>query len=101
MKHYVIAEVNVTDDSWVPEYIQEVTKLIEQRGGRYLARTMKAQRMEGDRELPQLVALIEFPSQEIFQEWYASAEYQPYLQQRMNGASTQLIAVPGEDMAQS
>ena len=100
MNYYVIAEVNITDDSWVPEYIQEVTRLIEQHGGRYLARTPNTQRLEGERALPQVVALIEFPSQEALQAWYSSAEYQPYLQQRLSGGSTELTVVPGEDFAQ-
>jgi uncharacterized protein (DUF1330 family) len=94
---YVIVEINITDDSWVSEYIQEVTKMIGRYGGRYLARTPNAQRLEGERALPQVVALIEFPSQEALQAWYSSAEYQPYLQQRLNGASTELTLVPAED----
>jgi uncharacterized protein (DUF1330 family) len=100
MNYYIIVEINITDDSWVPEYIQEVTRLIGQHGGRYLARTPNLQRLEGERALPQIVALIEFPSQEALQAWYSSAEYQPYLQQRLRGASTELTVVPGEDFAQ-
>ncbi|MDP6040718.1 MAG: DUF1330 domain-containing protein, partial [Candidatus Latescibacteria bacterium] len=38
MGYYVVAEVNVTDDSWIPEYIENVTRIVEQHGGKYLAR---------------------------------------------------------------
>jgi uncharacterized protein (DUF1330 family) len=97
MNCYVIVEINITDDSWVSEYVQEVTKMIGRYGGRYLARTPNAQQLERKRALPQIVALLEFPSQEALQEWYSSAEYQPYLQRRLRGASTELTVVPGED----
>jgi uncharacterized protein (DUF1330 family) len=97
MSCYAFVELNITDDSWVTEYVQEVTKQIEQHGGRYLARTPNGQRLEGERAMPQVVALLEFPSQEVLQAWYASTEYQPYLQQRLKGASTEITLVPGED----
>jgi uncharacterized protein (DUF1330 family) len=97
MNYYLIVEITITDDSWVPEYVQEVTRMIGQYGGRYLARTPHTQRLEGERALPQVVALIEFPSQEALQAWYSSAEYKPYLQQRLRGATTELTVVPGED----
>jgi uncharacterized protein (DUF1330 family) len=98
MSYYAIVEINITDDSWVPEYIQEVTRMIGQHGGRYLARTPNARRLEGERVLPQVVALLEFPSQEVFQTWYSSADYEPYLQKRLSGASTEITVVPGEDV---
>ncbi len=99
MKYYVVAEVNVTDESWVPEYAENVTRMVEQHGGKYLARTPDSERVEGDRELPHVFVIIEFPSKEAATGFYSSAEYQPYLDKRKAGASTQLVLVPGEDFA--
>ena len=45
MKWYVVAEITLTDPSWVNEYIAAVTPMIQAAGGRYLARTPKAERM--------------------------------------------------------
>ena len=33
MSYYVIGEVNVKDDSWVPEYLKNVTRLVHRHGG--------------------------------------------------------------------
>jgi uncharacterized protein (DUF1330 family) len=99
MKHYVVAELDVTDESWVPEYLENVTKLVEQSGGTYLARTSNVERFEGERDVPQLFVIIEFPSKEAAAAFYSSAEYQPYLEKRKAGASTQLVLVAGEDIA--
>ena len=48
MKYYTVGEIEITDQSWVPAYVQNVTKLVEQRGGRYLARTSKIEKLEGE-----------------------------------------------------
>jgi uncharacterized protein (DUF1330 family) len=50
MKYYFIGEIEVTDQSWVPEYVSNVTGLVERSGGRYLARTPKIEKIEGERK---------------------------------------------------
>ena len=52
MKHYTVAELEVTDPSWVRDYVNDVTAMVEAHGGRYLARTGQAELFEGERELP-------------------------------------------------
>lgn len=49
MKHYAVAELNITEPSWIPAYVKRTTKLVEQHGGRYLARTPIAQMQAADR----------------------------------------------------
>lgn len=39
MKYYAIAEVSVTNPAWVTEYLAHVDQIVENYGGRYLART--------------------------------------------------------------
>jgi uncharacterized protein (DUF1330 family) len=39
MKYYAVADLDVTDPAWVLEYVNEVTPMVEGRGGRSLART--------------------------------------------------------------
>jgi hypothetical protein len=41
MKYYSVAEIEITDQSWIPAYVENITRLVEQGGGRYLARTSK------------------------------------------------------------
>ena len=47
MKQYVVAELDIMDEGWVPEYMENVTRLVEEYGGTYLARTTDVQRFEG------------------------------------------------------
>ncbi|HKG22237.1 MAG TPA: DUF1330 domain-containing protein [Blastocatellia bacterium] len=62
MKYYAVAETDIIDQSWVPAYIQNVTKLVEGHGGRFLARTSNIEKIEGERKPPQILLIIEWPS---------------------------------------
>ncbi|HEX6161462.1 MAG TPA: DUF1330 domain-containing protein, partial [Thermoanaerobaculia bacterium] len=64
MKFYAIAELDITDQSWVAGYLKDVTPMVERYGGRYLARTPKAEKIEGDRAPAQIYLLVEWPSRE-------------------------------------
>ena len=98
MKHYMIAELEVTDPDWVRAYVQNVTEMVERHGGRYLARTSKVEQIEGQRTPPQVVVLIEWPSKEIAQEFYDSEEYRPYRESRIEGANNEFVLIAGEDI---
>jgi uncharacterized protein (DUF1330 family) len=98
MKYYSVAEMEITDRNWIPEYVKNVTRLVEQRGGRYLARTSKVEKVEGERKPPQVFLIIEWPSKEAAEEFYNSEEYRPYRQSRINGAKNEFLLVAGEDM---
>ena len=101
MKHYVVVEIDIHDPIWVPAYVENVTKLVEQRGGRYLARTSNIQRLEGERKVPQLMVIIEWPSKEVAENFYRSDEYAPYLRSRLSGAQNELVLVAGEDITKT
>ncbi|MEW6735390.1 MAG: DUF1330 domain-containing protein [Acidobacteriota bacterium] len=101
MKYYCVAELDITDQSWVPAYIKNVTKLVEQHGGRYLARTSNIEKIEGERKTPQIFLIIEWPSKEAAYAFYDSDEYRPYLKSRIEGASSEFVLVAGEDIAKA
>lgn len=99
MKYYAVAELDVTDPAWVQEYVAKVTPMVEARGGRYLARTAKVDRLEGERPVPQVFLIMEWPSREAAEEFYESEEYRPYRERRRGGARNDFALVAGEDMA--
>ncbi|MGH2833149.1 MAG: DUF1330 domain-containing protein [Solirubrobacteraceae bacterium] len=98
MKHYMVAELDVRDPSWIRAYVENVTAMVERRGGRYLARTSAIEQIEGARTPPQVAVLIEWPSKEIAQEFYDSEEYRPYRESRIEGASNEFVLIAGEDI---
>ena len=46
MSYYAVAKVTVKDDAWIPAYIETVTALVHQHGGKYLARTSNIEQLE-------------------------------------------------------
>ena len=84
MKFYSVAEIEITDQSWVPEYVKNVTRLVEQRGGRYLVRTSKVEKIEGERNVPQVFLIIEWPSRDV----YSSITYGKPLSQLLGESSS-------------
>ncbi len=98
MKYYSVAELDITDQSWVRDYVQNVTRLVEQHGGRYLARTSNIEKIEGQRPAPQIFLIIEWPSKQAAESFYDSDVYRPYREKRLAGAKNEFLLVAGEDV---
>jgi uncharacterized protein (DUF1330 family) len=98
MKYYAVAELNITDQGWVSSYVENVTKMVELRGGKYLARTSNIEKLEGERAAPQIFLIIEWPSKDAALRFYESDEYRPYLKSRVEGAGGRLLLIAGEDI---
>jgi uncharacterized protein (DUF1330 family) len=99
VKYYFVAEMRITDRAWVASYVQAVTPMVERYGGRYLARTSRGEKVEGEREPLGISLLIEWPSREAAMAFYESDEYRPYRESRVAGSINEFILVPGEDVA--
>ena len=101
MKYYAVAEIDITDQSWVAEYVKNVTRMVEQHGGRYLARTSNVTKIEGERKVPQIFLLIEWPSKETAMAFYESEENRPYPERRIAGAKNEFSLVAREDLTRT
>ena len=99
MTVYVIADIKVTDDSWVPDYAANVHDIVHKHGGKYLSRTGNITTVEGESLDTTLVALIEFPSMEAVQDFASSEEYAPYAKARQEGSISRLHVLDDTDLA--
>lgn len=97
MKWYVVAELTVTDRAWTRPYVEQVTKMVEGHGGRYLSRTTNFEAIEPGASTPHLLLVIEWPSREHALRFYESAEYRPFRDSRLAGSRGSFYLVPGED----
>ena len=94
MAAYIIARINVTDWDQYKKYIAATPGVIEQFGGRFIARGGETVTLEGPEETHRVV-LIEFPSMEKAKEFYHSQEYQEVLKLREGAATASLVAIDG------
>lgn len=100
MKYYAVAEVNVTNPYWVPEYMAKIDQIVGSYGGKYLARTSNHELVEGNMPLHQTSVLLEFPSQVAAYGFYNSEEYKPLREARKTGSTGRFYFVAGEDGAE-
>ncbi len=99
MTVYVIADIKVTDDSWVPDYAANVHEIVHKHGGKYLSRSANITTVEGEGLDTTLVALIQFPSMEAVQAFANDPEYAPYAEARQGGSVSRLHVIDDTDVA--
>lgn len=95
---FLIGELEITDATWVPAYAAAVTPMVERYGGRYLARTPRVEALEGEWTEGRIAVVLEFPSRDRATAFYESAEYRPWLDERLAGSRMRLLLVEGEDV---
>ena len=99
MPHYFIAEVEVTDDAWVPDYAQTVHDIAAKHGGKYLARSGNITTLEGSADDLTLIAIIEFPDLVSAKAFADDPEYAPYSKARQAGSKSRIMVIDDTDLA--
>lgn len=99
MAVYLIADVKVTDDSWIPEYAANVHDIVHKHGGKYLSRSANITNMEGEPLDTTLIALLEFPSLEAAQAFAGDPDYAVYKKARIDGTVSKFNIIDDTDVA--
>ncbi len=99
MSVFLIADIKVTDDSWVPAYAANVHKLVEKHGGKYLSRSGNIETLEGEDKDSTLVALLQFPSRTALDRFTQDPAYGPYGQSRRAGSTSNFHIIDDTDIA--
>tara|TARA_Y100000588_G_C13821714_1_gene739691 strand:- start:85 stop:378 length:294 start_codon:yes stop_codon:yes gene_type:complete len=95
MTSYLIFEIDITDPSWGPEYGEKVKPLVEKHGGKVIIRSSDAVRIEGNRDVPTAVVVLEFATREAAEAWYNDPEYKPLIALRQTGSTAEGLLVDG------
>lgn len=93
-KAYMLVQVDVTNAPQYGEYTKLSPGIIEQFGGRFLARGGRTVTLEGAPARSRVV-VVEFPSFERAQQFYNSQEYQAAKHVRDGAATAQFVLVEG------
>lgn len=99
MSVFLIADIKVTNDRWVPEYATKVHKLVEKHGGRYLSRSGNIETLEGTDKDSTLIAILEFPSRAALHSFAADPDYAPFGQARQAGSVSNFHVIDDTDIA--
>ena len=99
MTVYVIADIKVTDNGWIPDYAASVHDLVHKHGGKYLSRSGNVKTLEGKPLDSTFIALLEFPSAEAVQAFATDPKYAPYAAARQAGSESRLQLIDDTDVA--
>ncbi len=99
MPVYVIADIKVTDATWLAGYTASVHDIVHRHGGRYLARSGNVKTLEGKPLDTNLIALIEFPSKEAVSAFAADPQYAPLAAARRRGSDSRFQLIDDTDLA--
>jgi uncharacterized protein (DUF1330 family) len=99
MTVFLIADIKVTDDSWVPNYATNVHKLVEKHGGKYLSRSGNIETLEGADKDSTLIAILEFPTRKALDGFANDPEYAPYGKSRQAGSISNFHVIDDTDIA--
>jgi uncharacterized protein (DUF1330 family) len=99
MAVYLIANVKVTDEAWLPDYAANVHDIVHKHGGKYLSRSGNITTIEGERPDATVIALLEFPSVEAVQACVSDPAYAGYSQARQSGSISRLHVIDDTDVA--
>jgi uncharacterized protein (DUF1330 family) len=94
MPAFVISEVAILDETIANEYRPIAAASIAEYGGRYLARGVEPDVVEGPPTTARIV-IVEFPSLQRAREWYASDSYARALKLRSGALERRLMFVDG------
>jgi uncharacterized protein (DUF1330 family) len=99
MKAFLIADIKVTDDKWVPDYAASVHDLVHKHGGKYLSRSGNVKTLEGTPLDTSLIAIMAFPSVKHAEAFVADPAYAPYVAARQAGSESRFQLIDDTDLA--
>ena len=99
MAFYSVLEVTPTSNDWGADYIGPATNAMARHGGKYLARTVNHERLEGKNsgDEPAMRIIIEWPSHEAAIAFMNDKEYVPALEARTKGSISHHFLIEGKD----
>ena len=99
MTAYIIADIKVTNDKWVPSYAASVHELVHKHGGKYLSRSGNMKSLEGKPVDASLIALMAFPNSTDAEAFVNDPEYAPFMTARKAGSESQFTMIDDTDVA--
>jgi uncharacterized protein (DUF1330 family) len=99
MTAYIIADIKVTNDKWVPAYATSVHELVHKHGGKYLSRSGNVRSLEGEPVDASLIALMAFPSAADALAFVKDPDYAPFVAARKAGSHSRFTMIDDSDVA--
>ena len=98
MSVYLIAQLGMNDDSWVPDYASHVHDIVHKHNGKYLSRSANVTPLEGDAPAD-IIAIVQFPTLADAEAFAGDPDYAPYKDARRAGTNSVFCVIDDTDVA--
>src|SRR3954471_3495756 len=99
MTAFLIADIKITDDKWVPDYAASVHDLVHRHGGKYLSRSGNVKTVEGAPLETSLIAIMAFPSSKAAESFVTDHDTIRHAAARRNGSESRFQLIDDTDLA--
>ena len=99
MTVYLIADIKITNDAWVPDYAAKVHHLVAKHGGKYISRSGNVTTVEGKPLDTTLIAIMEFPGRGAAMPFVNDPDYAPFVAARKAGSESRFQLIDNSDLA--
>jgi uncharacterized protein (DUF1330 family) len=96
MPAYVINQLTINDTAYQKEYYAKVGEILRRHGGRQIVGGPPVERFEGDFELPERVAILEFPTLDHARAMWADPDYAPLIKARQACTDSKVMLLEGK-----
>src|SRR4029453_9083307 len=94
MAAYIVAQIDVKNTDWQQDYGPKAGALVQKHGGKILAGAgSTVEHLEGRRQVPGVMFLLEFPSLEQAKAWYQDPQYAQLIHLRQAGADADIVVL--------
>lgn len=90
MATMMVVRMDVADDGWMKPYFEVVPDLLAEYGARSLAGGRDIVRIEGDGEVPERIAILEFPTRAAVIGFMDDPRYLPFRNARRAGSRSEI-----------
>lgn len=97
MTYYSVLAVTPTSQDWISGYLPTANALVAKHGGRYLARTVTHEQLEGADQPAALRIILEWPSKEAALNFMSDPDYKPHLEARTQGSTSFHFLIEAKD----
>jgi len=95
MSYYFVANIKINDQLEYQKYIDKVDEVFSKYNGKYLAVDDNPKIIEGKWDYSRAV-IIEFNTEQEFNNWYNSNDYQDILKHRINASESDTLLIKGK-----
>jgi uncharacterized protein (DUF1330 family) len=94
MAAYVVSMMSIHDPETYRKYTDRTPPIVKKHGGKFLTRGEAVTTVEGDEYTDRMV-ILEFPSKQHIEDWFADPEYQEAMQFRHAASKARILVQEG------